>query len=153
MSEDKISKQLVHETLAEQIKDKLALIKDSIAQLKQSAAEDTKSSAGDKYETGREMVRQELDKAEKMQGEYLKQLKQLGGIKPEGFFEIVQPGSLLITDRVTLYIAVSFGKVTIHGQDIFVISPQAPLARVLLGKKAGDQVLFNGVKYQVSAVQ
>ncbi|WP_186757579.1 hypothetical protein [Echinicola salinicaeni] len=153
MSEFSISKQLVHENLIGLIREKLALVQDNISQLKQSAAEDTKSSAGDKYETGREMVRQEIDKAEKMQGEYLKQLEQLSGINPGSEFDTIQSGSLIITDRMAMYVAVSFGKVTISGQDVFVVSPQAPLARILLGKKAGDQVLFNAVKYQILAVQ
>lgn len=153
MNELSFSKEQVHKVLVETIEDKLKLIEDSIDQLKLSAAEDTKSSAGDKYETGREMVRQEIDKAEQMRGEYKKQLDQLAGIKPEEVLSRVQPGSLIITDRLPLYVAVSFGKVTINGQDVFVISAQAPLARILMGKQAGDQVQFNGAKYLISAVQ
>ncbi|WP_200975878.1 hypothetical protein [Echinicola sp. 20G] len=147
------SKIELHQELVNQISEKLKLVSDSIRQLKDSSAEDTKSSAGDKYETGREMIRQEMDKAEKMSLEYNSQLEVLSSLRPDESAELIQRGSLVLTDRIPLYISVGFGKVNISGQEVFVISSQAPLARLMMGKTAGKVISLNGVTYHIKAVQ
>ena len=43
------------------IKSKEAEIRKSIAEAQEAANDDTKSSAGDKFETGRELMQQEID--------------------------------------------------------------------------------------------
>jgi len=152
MSNTPIIKTELHAKVASVLEEKLQLIQDSIEKLKSSAAEDTKSSAGDKYETGREMIRQEIDKAEKMKSEYATQQEVLKSIKADEPHQAVGQGSLVQTDKMWLYVAVSLGKINLKGQDVFVISSQAPLARMIMGKVSGDQIAFNGVSYRVLAV-
>ncbi|QDH79255.1 hypothetical protein FKX85_09510 [Echinicola soli] len=140
--------QVLHTLLAEKQKE----IVSSIEQLKQSAAEDTKSSAGDKYETGREMVRQEINKAELMHSEYCVQMDLLRSIDPNEEHEKVRPGSLVSTDRAVMFIAIGFGKIEVNGQVVFVISPQAPLARLMMDKATGESLTFNGATQQLVQV-
>ncbi|GAB3656905.1 hypothetical protein GCM10028791_29090 [Echinicola sediminis] len=147
-----ISKAALHGAIKAIIEEKYQLVRDSIEKLKASAAEDTKSSAGDKYETGREMIRQEIDKAENMKREYATQLEQLSSIRPEEPYSQVSPGSLVETDRMWIYIAVSLGKIKVEEQEVFVVSPQAPLARIMMGKVAGDKVTFNGANYMLQGI-
>ncbi|AGA78250.1 hypothetical protein [Echinicola vietnamensis] len=144
-----ITKKEVYSALHALLQEKQKAIEANIDQLKQSAAEDTKSSAGDKYETGREMVRQEIDKAVMMQQEYQVQMDQLNGIDPEERHEKVRVGSFVVTDRAAMFIAVGFGKIEVNGQVVFVISPQAPLARLMMNKAAGASLTFNGTPQQL----
>lgn len=148
-----IAKSDLHVKLVELLQTKVKLISDQMAHLKEAVSEDTKSSAGDKYETGREMVRQEMDKAEKMLADYRQQLEVLQSLSPEDVYDKVQRGSVVRTSRMTFYLAVSFGKMEFEEQqEVFVMSVLAPLAQQLLGKRSGDQVTFNGVAYDIKAV-
>ncbi|GGF19296.1 hypothetical protein [Echinicola rosea] len=147
-----ITKKEVYQELYRLLLEKQKEIVESIGQLKQSAAEDTKSSAGDKYETGREMVRQEIDKAELMHREYRVQMDRLKSIDPSEKHEKVKIGSLVATDRAAMFIAVGFGKIEVNGQVVFVISPQAPLARLMMDKTTGESFTFNGAAQQLVQV-
>lgn len=102
---------------------------------------DTKSSMGDKYETGREMLQQEIGKLQLQLGEILKQENILKSITAAPC-DSVQRGALVKTDRGAIYIAVPLGHVTINGEKITVISSDSPLAVVLRGRKAGETVPF-----------
>ncbi|AWW31443.1 hypothetical protein DN752_15665 [Echinicola strongylocentroti] len=147
-----LTKEEVYKELHALLLGKQKEIVESIALLKQSAAEDTKSSAGDKYETGREMVRQEIDKAELMYGEYRVQMDQLKSIDPREKHAKVKSGSLVFTDRTVMLIAIGFGKIEVNGQVVFVISPQAPLARLMMDKTPGESLTFNGLTQQLVQV-
>lgn len=147
-----LTKKVLHEVLEGRLKEKLVLISEQIAYLKESISQDTKSSAGDKYETGREMMRQEIDKAEHLQQDYQQQLEILNSLNPESRHEQVQKGSMVLTSNVVFYLAVGFGKMEMGDQPIFVMSLQAPLARQMMGKGVGDRVAFNGVDYLINAV-
>ena len=74
-----------------------------------SANEETKSSAGDKYETTREMIQQEIEKHSSSLAEAVKQKQFLQQITTGKRYEKIQPGSLVITDKNNFYIAISAG--------------------------------------------
>lgn len=108
-----------------------------------SLQEDTKSSAGDKYETGREMIQQDLNRLQQqlsLAQEDLKTLEWIRQAKPND--EIVL-GSLVETDKNSYYfIAVSIGRLPNY-PNVYVISPQSPIGKLLLGKTIGERIEFN----------
>lgn len=123
----------------------------AIASVEAAGAEDTKSSAGDKYETGREMMKQELERHQQLLAGAREMEQTLEGLGPtvQGSSATIVPGSLIRTDQGLFYLAVGIGKLSIEGQDIFVLSPSAPVGKLLIGKQAGDSISFNTKTYYI----
>ncbi len=105
---------------------------------------ETKSSAGDKHETGRAMLQLEMEKASQ-QLEGIHQMNSiLAKIKLDTISELAKLGSLIITNQATYFLAISAGQITISNNSYYAISPSSPIGKVLLGKKVGDEFVFNG---------
>jgi len=105
---------------------------------------ETKSSAGDKHETGRAMLQLEMEKASQ-QLEGIHQMKIIvDKISIDSTSEIIRLGSLVITDQIHYFIAISVGEITLSGKSYFAISPGSPIGKLMLGKKVGDEFVFNG---------
>jgi transcription elongation GreA/GreB family factor len=121
----------------------------AMAEARESANSETKSSAGDKYETGREMMQQEIEKNSKQAAEAQKLLQVLKSIDPEKRSETVKLGSMVITGQATYYFAASLGQVALDGKPFIVISPGAPLGQAFFGKKQGDKVQFAGQTHTI----
>lgn len=111
-----------------------------------AANAEEKSSAGDKYETTRAMMQIERDKAAEQLEEGLKLKRVAESIKPQINNTRIGLGSLIMTDSVHFYIAISAGKVEIDDQSFLTVSAQAPIALDLLKLKPGDCFLFNKQK-------
>lgn len=121
----------------------------AIAEAQASANEETKSSSGDKYETGRAMAQLEIENNSMQLSESLKLKAALDGIKIDKGSTSVQPGSLVVTDGGTFFIALSIGKVELHNESYTVIAPTSPLGMQLIGSKVGDRKVFNGRTFLV----
>ncbi|AZI67527.1 hypothetical protein EIB71_07560 [Kaistella daneshvariae] len=130
--------ELLHAKLSEKIENLERLIADTRA-----ANNETKSSMGDKYETSREMVQQEINNLQIQLNENLKARNslQIINVNPH---QNVGLGSLVETDKGLFYIAVSLGEISFQKQKIFLISPESPLAKALSGNKTGDTISLNG---------
>ena len=131
---------------------RVAEAKEGMAQAQAAANEETKSSAGDKYETGREMMQQEQNKASLQLVEAMKLKRVLDELDPSKTCTRVAPGCLLQTDKGCFYIAVSLGEVVMEEGSFILMSAVAPLARLLSGKKVGEQVQLNGRTYTVEGL-
>lgn len=112
---------------------------------------DTKSSMGDKYETGREMLQQEINHLQLQLNEILRQCESLKGIADKPSAEAGR-GALVQTGKGWFYIAVSLGEIRFQEHKIFVISAESPLAMAMLGKKQGDQFSVNGISHRLLSV-
>lgn len=135
---DKIA---VYQLLQERLNSKIENLEHLIADARRSNNE-TKSSMGDKYETSREMVQQEITKLQWQLSEYIKSrevLKSLN-LKPQ---TKVGLGSLVQTDRGWFFISVSLGVIKYKAQEIFAVSMESPVALALLNKTLGDRVAVN----------
>jgi len=119
----------------------------------ESSNTETKSSAGDKYETGRAMAQQERDR-HAMQLHEAQQLSViLKKINPETPCDTVRTGALAITNLGLFYLSIGAGKLfTVEGQEFLAVSPGAPVMLALAGKRAGEEVLFNGKAVRVLTV-
>ncbi|MFD2522313.1 transcription elongation factor [Emticicia soli] len=120
---------------------------------KNSANEEGKSSAGDKYETARAMG--QLDR--EMNGRMYEQAHQerliLEKINPQIVHVNVSLGALAKTTMGDFFVAVGAGVVALNGKNIMVISPQAPIGQILMGKTENDTFEFRGKNYKVLSVE
>ena len=121
----------------------------AIEAAQESANEEGKSSVGDKYETGRAMAQLEIEKNTYQLAEALKLKQTLSEIRIDDTPASIQPGSLVVTDRAILFIAVSIGKVSVDGITYLVTGPTAPLAQKVMGSAVGESRVFNGETYTV----
>ncbi len=106
-------------------------------------ASETKSSAGDKHETGRAMLQLEMEKASQ-QLDGIHQMKTvLAKMNIKDVSEFVKLGSLIITNQVVYFLAISAGQLSVSNNNYYAISPSSPIGKLLLGKKVGDEFTFN----------
>lgn len=112
---------------------------------------DTKSSMGDKYETSREMVQQEINNLQIQLNENIKAKNSLKliNVKPH---QIIGLGSLVKTDKGLFFIAVSLGEIIYNKEKVFVISTESPLAKIMSGLKQDEIFQLNTVSQTVKKV-
>ncbi|MEL6671882.1 MAG: 3-oxoacyl-ACP synthase [Bacteroidota bacterium] len=144
-----MDKAKVHQHCLEMVAEKMARLEQEIAQLQQATSEETKSSAGDKFETSREMMKQEINKLNQQLGLQQQFQQQLTNLIPDQVLVEVRLGSLVQTSEGTYYLAVSLGKVSLPGQTVFAMSTASPLAQAMLGLKAGESLDFRGRKIKL----
>jgi hypothetical protein len=136
-------KQKLKQWALDHIGQRIATANNAMTQAQEAANNEEKSSAGDKYETGRAMGHLQKDMHARQLAEAVKELASLNAIPLEPLSTEGRPGALLHADGIAFFISAGLGKQLIDGQTIIFLSPQAPLASQLQGKKAGDQIAFN----------
>ncbi|WP_374361384.1 hypothetical protein [Cloacibacterium sp.] len=129
------------EIIQQKVSEKILKLEQLIAETRASN-NDTKSSMGDKYETSREMLQQEINNLQIQLNEHLKSQKILKNINPNPH-KVVSLGSWVETDKGKFFIAISLGEILFNREKIFVISAESPLAKAMNGKKVGDVFLIN----------
>ncbi len=135
-----------------QLQERIAEAELAITSTRSSFASDTKSSAGDKHETGRAMVQQELDKLEEQRAKLIVLQQELARVPLERVFDHVGFGSLITTDQGTYFVAIGLGRIEFEGASCFAISLASPIGQALHGKSAGDEVTFNGRAVSVRGI-
>ncbi|HTN21480.1 MAG TPA: hypothetical protein VL125_13445 [Pelobium sp.] len=118
-------------------------MKTEVEQLRVGIANDSKSSMGDKYETSREMMQQEINRLEQQIALNAQQIFTLKSISKDKKYSQIEKGSLVETAIGLFFISVSYGEIKANEHSCFMISEFAPLAKLLLKKKAGDIVELN----------
>jgi len=124
----------------------------AIEDARSSANDDTKSSAGDKFETGREMIQQEIDRNRKQLEEAKKMRLALEQIENYQVSEIVHSGSLVITNFGKFYISISRGQIQVDGINYFAISAISPIGLKLMRQKIGYEFDFNGKPFVIESI-
>jgi len=146
-------KLLLYELCREYINSGIDAAKEAIANAREAADDDTKSSAGDKFETAREMMQQEIDLNTVHINELQKLKVALDLVSPEHHSDTVQHGSIVYTNQGNYYMAVSIGKLTANGTPYYALSSSSPLGVVLMGHKAGDSFKFNGKDFVIKELR
>lgn len=146
------TKQQVHAALLEALKEKHKELQAALAETDDSLSADSKSTAGDKHETGRAMAQLEREKL----GGFIHQHEQLmeNALRLDSSIKTttIRLGSLINTTNGWFYISVAAGRITIEGTAVFCLSSAAPLVNVLLGKKAGEQAVWQGNPIVIKSV-
>lgn len=134
------------------IQNRIENIEYSLLQARQASNDDTKSSAGDKYETTREMMQQEMDRNSKLLYEAGQQKIALQQIENVDAGKIIKNGSLVLTTEGNFYISISAGEISIEKQKYYAVSQAAPIGKLFIGKKLKDELNFNGKKYFIKEI-
>lgn len=145
-------KQQLYDHCHEHIKSSIASAQNVIDSAREAVQNETKSSAGDKYETGREMMQQEIDMATLRISELQKLKASLDRIDTALVSKKVQPGSVVLTTQGNYYIAISIGKALVNGTLYYIISSASPLGSKLLATMAGETITFNGKDITINEV-
>jgi hypothetical protein len=147
-----VTKIQIHQHCVNELNNRMKAATEALATLRESVTADTKSSMGDKYETGREMANQEMQKLQSNMHETKQSLLQLNTIDVAKTCLQASQGALVVTDKLVFYMAAPLGKVNVDGQAVMVISFQSPVGKVMLGKVAGETFALNGVEYRIDSV-
>ncbi len=142
-------KEQLYRLCGEYISKREADIKRVIAEAREAANNETKSSAGDKYETGRELMQQEIDLNRTRINELNKLKQVLERISPAHKSETAQPGSLVYTSIGNYYIAIGAGQLNVDGCNYYAISAASPIGLKLMTLKTGSSFLLNGKTVEI----
>ncbi|PRD47523.1 GreA/GreB family elongation factor [Sphingobacterium haloxyli] len=146
----KIKKQLLDHCF-KRVEGRVTEITFALQQAQEAIEGDTKSSAGDKYETSREMIQQDLNRYHMQLSQAKKDWALLQKINT-GVKEKAEIGAVVATEQVTYFVAISLGEQQVDGMRFMVISPSSPIGKLLLGHKVGNEIFFNGTKQQIIAI-
>ena len=134
------------------VKTKYTLTVDIIESNRKALEQESKSTAGDKHETGRAMLHLEMEKASQ-QLQVVERMKEvLQRIQPSSVSRQIKLGSLVRTNKGTYYLSISAGQLEANGQYYYAVSTQSPIGKLLLGKNAGEEILFNGNTLRIEKV-
>jgi hypothetical protein len=134
------------------IRDALNLLQADMVALQVSRQADTKSSAGDKHETARAMVDQELQQLNQQREKALRNQSELQQLT-DAPCEVAARGAAVETERIIYFISISFGKLPVEGpKPVYALSPVSPAAQAMLGRRAGEEFEINGTRHIILEV-
>ena len=143
----------VYETAISKVKEKMQMLREERNAINEGILEDIKSSAGDKFETGRETMTQDLNTVEKQ----LKQAKfefdelcRLQSIKEKT--PTIQEGSIVKIGADIFLISLSIGQITVGTEKVFLLSENSPLGQSLIGKRENEEIQFRGKPMKIAEV-
>jgi len=125
------------------IQERIATAQLAMNNAQQASNSEEKSSAGDKYETARAMGHIEKDMYARQLEANKIELAALAGIAIDRTGNSIDTGTLVDCGDSKFFIAAGLGKIIFEEEHVFVLSPAAPLAKLFLGKRKGDKLLFN----------
>ncbi|WP_316815547.1 3-oxoacyl-ACP synthase [Pedobacter nyackensis] len=134
------------------IEQRIQTAETALTQAREASNDDTKSSAGDKYETSREMMQQDIDRNKRLlidAEENKKILEAIGHAVPS---DNIKGGSLVYTNQGIFYISISAGQLHVGDKTVFAISAASPIGKLMLGKKSKDSFSFNGKTYLIEDI-
>ncbi|OCA76551.1 hypothetical protein BBH99_12275 [Chryseobacterium contaminans] len=145
-----MNKQEIINIIKAKITDKIQYFENLIAETRASN-NDTKSSMGDKYETGREMLQQEINNLQRQLNEVLNQQGVLQKITADSS-EKVQNGALVKTNKGVFYVSASMGEILFENQKIMTVSAESPLVKAMFGKKMGETFTINNITQDIEQI-
>ncbi|WP_185286087.1 GreA/GreB family elongation factor [Chryseobacterium indologenes] len=145
-----MNKQEIINIVKTKISDKIQYFENLIAETRASN-NDTKSSMGDKYETGREMLQQEINNLQRQLNEVLNQQAILQKITADPS-EKVQNGAIVKTDKGLFYISASMGEIRSENQKFMTVSAESPLVKAMFGKKMGETFTINTINQTIENI-
>jgi transcription elongation GreA/GreB family factor len=146
-----MNKQELLNIIKTKLTEKIQSFENLIAETRASS-NDTKSSMGDKYETGREMLQQEINNLQRQLNESLNQQSVIQKISTEPS-DKVQNGSLVKTDKGLFYIAVSVGEIISENRKVMTVSAESPLVKAMSGKKEGNTFAVNAMIQTIQKIE
>jgi hypothetical protein len=146
---EEILKYRLHAHLMESLNEKIQEQEESILSARESRDRETKSSAGDKHETSRAMMQEEMSNQAKQLQKNLEMKDDLLKIEMDRSCESVGFGNLVFTDAGIYFLSIGVGQVVMQGETYFVISMASPIGQLLKDKKKGEEISFQNRKLKV----
>lgn len=147
------SKVQLHSHCLSLVQHRISNIEEEIKKTQASANSETKSSAGDKYETGRAMAQLEIERGQVQLTEAIRLRSILQQVEKIKISDVVAKGALVSTSQNNFYVAISLGTLELDGKKLFVISPESPIGKLLLGKRVGDSITWNSEVQVIVAIE
>lgn len=151
-----MDKQKLSLLISQKLYEKIQTFEKLIAETRASN-NDTKSSMGDKYETGREMLQQEINNLQVQLNEVLKQQDFLktsfDKLRMTKKFDKAEKGVIVKTEKGLFFISVSLGEINFDNQKIICISPESPLAKAMNGKQKGEVFSLNNINQKILIIE
>lgn len=133
----------------EVVESKIKELKDEILDLQDSMNAEGKSTVGDKHETNRAIIQNEIEQLGKQLNSHEQHLRSFQGIDFDHDHTCVDAGSFVITNKFHLFLGISLGKLEVEGDDVQFVSMESPIAQALLTKKVGESIDFHDEKIEV----
>ena len=83
---------------------------------------------------------------------YLDDIKLIKKADPNRISEKVEFGSVVITDKQKMFIAVALGKIQIEGEIYFAISTQVPVFKAMQDLKVGKSFTINNNQFTIKDI-
>lgn len=138
-------------TLHQILEEKIHHFEKMIEDLRASNNE-TKSSMGDKYETSREMLQQEIMRLQQQLANVQQQKTVLNRMRDLPA-STIGFGSVVTTSAGNFVVAISIGRFKVSETEYIGISEQTPLAIQLVGKKKEDRFTFQQKEAKILQVE
>ena len=143
-----MKEQICH-TVLQFLNQKIINIRKTILSTQKARNNEIKSSVGDKYETGRVMMQNELEKQALLLQQYQIQKANILKIQNMKSYDEIGFGSLVLTNQGNYLIAIGIGRV----EKFSVISILSPLGKAFRGLKSGDMFIFQNKEYKINSVK
>lgn len=147
----KLKKQVI-DALEKELEERMELIAQSYNDAIESRNEDTKSSAGDKYETGREMIQQEIDTMSLRMREIRAMQNELNILPVKEESAVVISGSLVQMNSGIYFLGLSLGKIEVNNECVYAISTHSPLGKMILNRRVGDKIDLNQGSHEILSI-
>ncbi len=134
------------------IESQIEHVQNAINSAQESAKNESKSSAGDKHETGKSLMQLEQENNAQHLANMLDQKRVVSILSSYRLSGKVTLGSLVVTDNGAYYIALGIGLAKGVTPVCYIISPTAPIGKLLIGKSTDDLVAFNGKQIQIKEI-
>ena len=128
-------------------------VESHLSSLQDALTSEAKSTAGDKHETGRAMIHQEMRRVNDTLQRSQYALDELTRLRQVSVTPIrVAAGVLVETTGPWVLVGLPLGKLSLEEGLVLGVSPEAPLAQAWHGAKVGDEVRLGSSTLQIVAL-
>lgn len=134
------------------VEERFSTVEKTITSHQKALSSETKSSAGDKHETGRAMLQLEMEKAGQQLASIQQMKETLTKLDISKKPSLICLGSLIETNQGSYFLSISAGQLVVSDIFFFAVSVSSPIGQLLLGKKEGDALFFNGKEIKINKI-
>jgi transcription elongation GreA/GreB family factor len=104
-----------------------------------------------KYDSVREEAHEEIYQMQRQLAELHKLQNGMARVL-NSEMSVIQLGSLVNTNKARFYISVSLGEFFFEGDRMYAISEESPMAKMMIGKKVGDEFVLNRIHQKIEEI-
>lgn len=147
-----LNKSDVHTACLTKLQEQIDELRSAMEKVQESIENEENSTAGNKFETARAMGQEEMDRLSRQMQSAQDQMNILVQINPQLKCESAQVGAIVETTKKTLYPSIALGKIMVGKKIVFAISTGSPIGQALMGKSAGETLVFAGRSEKIKAI-